>query len=130
MPCSDDTGITESPKLMERDRLANLLAFQPRQSRQQFLSDSLRRFEEGHHFYSRVENGVLLHYGGLIDRQTKNFFMEVGQEFSFPPGTAVLYNLYTDPLARGLGYYQAALRQMIQDAVADPETRHIYISVL
>jgi CelD/BcsL family acetyltransferase involved in cellulose biosynthesis/RimJ/RimL family protein N-acetyltransferase len=123
----------EDSRLMSRDRLADLLAFQPKetwQTRQSFLSESLKNIEAGHHFYTQVENGRLQHYGWLIEDQEKNLFPEVGQEFEFPAGSAVLYNFYTDPLSRGKGLYKAALRQMLRDAAQLPDVNRIYIAVM
>lgn len=123
----------EDSRLMSRDHLADLLAFQAKeiwQTRQNFLSESLKNIEAGHHFYTRVENGRLQHFGWLIENQKANHFPEVGQEFEFPHGSAVLYNFYTDPRSRGKGLYKAALRQMLRDAAKLPEVANIYIAVM
>jgi RimJ/RimL family protein N-acetyltransferase len=123
----------ENPRLMSRDCLADLLSFQVMeawQARRDFLAQSLKRLEEGIHVYTRAEHGRLVHYGWLIERQERAFFPEVGQPFQFPPGSAVLFDFYTDPSVRGRGLYQASLRQMLHDAAAIPGTRQVYICVL
>ncbi len=118
--------------LMRVDEPADLLAFTPRETWQScaaFLGDGIERLSLGEHLYSRVEDGVLVHYGWLADQQADSFFPEIGANYTYPPDSAVLYDFYTDPSARGRGYYQQSLRQMIADAAAKPGVAHIYISV-
>jgi CelD/BcsL family acetyltransferase involved in cellulose biosynthesis/RimJ/RimL family protein N-acetyltransferase len=122
----------EGPPLMSRDRLADLLAFQPSglwRTRQNFLAESLRRIEAGHHFYTRVENGRLLHFDWVIEDQKSNIFPGTGQEFQFPPGSAVLYGFYTDPAWRGHGLFHNALRQTLHDIAKVPRISHIFTAV-
>ena len=128
-----EAGALGAEARMQRDRAASLLAFQPRfgwQTRQRFLSDSLKKIERGHHLYSEVTDGVLVHYGWLIEQQDRNFFAEAEQAFRFVPGTAMLYDFYTDPMARGRGLYQRSLKQMAKDAAERPGTQQVLISVL
>lgn len=121
----------EGPPRMSRDRLEDLLAFQPADvwlTRQRFLAESLRRIEAGHHFYTRVENGRLLHSSWLIEDQKAKIFPETEQAFEFP-GSAVLYASYTDPESRGHGLCHSALRQMLQDVAQLPRVKHIFTAV-
>ena len=130
MPASEVQGISE--QRMARDRLGDLLEFVPNESYQNmqgFLSESLRRLENGNHLYSYVESGQLLHCGWLIERQKVSRFTEVEQEFAYPDNSAVLFDFYTHPAARGRGLYQSALRQMLVDVAAIPGTAYIFISV-
>jgi len=130
-----DAGSVTPPAadaLMRVDEPADLLAFTPRETWQScaaFLADGIERLSLGEHLYSRVEDGLLVHYGWLADRQASSFFPEIGASYEYPAGSAVLYDFYTDPSARGRGYYQRSLRQMIADAAARPGVEHIYISV-
>jgi CelD/BcsL family acetyltransferase involved in cellulose biosynthesis/RimJ/RimL family protein N-acetyltransferase len=119
--------------LMSRDSLDDLLAFRPAeawQDRQRFLAEALTRIEKAHHMYTRVEEGRLVHYGWLIDRQKKAFFGEVQRAYEFPDHSAVLYDYWTHPAARGRGLYQSSLRQMLNDAFAIEGTQQAYIGVL
>ncbi len=123
-----------APAVMRRDHVPDILAYRPQLASeatvQEFLRHCLERLEEGQHCYTRVEDGVLAHYGWLIDRQERSYMVEVGQVLLLPPDSAVLYNFYTRQSARGRGYYQAALRQMVGDAARIPGTKQIWISVL
>lgn len=117
--------------MMSRDRLADLLAFQPVEfwrTRQRFLAEALKKIEQGHHFYTRVENGRLVHCSWLIENAETNVFPGTHQLFQFPPGSAVLYGSYTNPQSRGHGLYHAALRQMLRDAAQVPELKHVFIA--
>ena len=117
---------------MNRDRLEDLLAFQPSEvlvTRQRFLSESLRRIEAGHHFYTRVENGRLVHCSWLIEEQKNNVFAETNQAFEFPAGSAVVYASYTSPEARGHGLCRSALQQILRDLAQLPRITHIYTAV-
>jgi len=123
-----------APKLMNRDDISDLLAYQPAESWQppadKFLEEAVKNMEAGDHIYTRVEGGRLIHYGWLIDRQNKSFLSEVGQELFLLPESAVLTNFYTHPQARGRGLYQSSLRQMLHDAATIRGTKQIYIGVL
>jgi CelD/BcsL family acetyltransferase involved in cellulose biosynthesis/GNAT superfamily N-acetyltransferase len=122
----------DGPPAMSRDQLGDLLAFQPSglwRTRQNFLAESLRRIEAGHHFYTRVENGKLLHFDWVIEDQKSNIFPGTEQEFQFPPGSAVLYGSYTDPAWRGHGLFHSALRQTLHDIAKVPRVNHVFTAV-
>jgi len=122
------------PQLMNRDCLPDLMAYQPAEAWQMrfstFLSRVMSGLENGNHVYTRVEDGRLVHYGWLIERQQKSHLSEVGHDFYLPPESAVLADFYTHPAARGKGLYQHSLRQMVHDASVIPGTRHVFIGVL
>jgi RimJ/RimL family protein N-acetyltransferase len=80
--------------------------------------------------YTLVEDGRLVHYGWLSERQQKSNISEVEQDFYLPPESAVLADFYTHPAARGKGLYQQSLRQMLRDAALVAGTRHIFIGVM
>jgi len=116
-----------------RDRLTDLLAFHPYESwqtRQRFLSSALDRIESGCHAYSFVKDGKLLHCGWLADRQETAYFTEVGQKYKFPSKTAVLFDFFTFPEARGRGFYQKAIQTMAHDVATLGIADWISISVL
>ena len=123
--------IKDAP-LVSRDRLADLLSFRPVEFwriRQDFLSKSLKGMESGHHFYTRVENGRLLHLTWLVEKQEAKLFPETDHAFPFPPGSAVVYGSYTDPGARNRGLCQSALHQILHDIVKIPGLKHIFTAV-
>jgi CelD/BcsL family acetyltransferase involved in cellulose biosynthesis/RimJ/RimL family protein N-acetyltransferase len=122
----------EDAPLMSRDRLADLLPFQPAEfwrTRQGFLAESLKNIESGHHFYTRVENGRLLHLTWLVENQKTKVFPETDQAFDFPPGSVVVYGSYTDPGSRGRGLCLSALCQILHDVAKIPEVNYIFTAV-
>jgi CelD/BcsL family acetyltransferase involved in cellulose biosynthesis/RimJ/RimL family protein N-acetyltransferase len=121
------------PNLMEKNNLADLLVFEPTQiwqTCQDFLRYALNHLEEGHHIYTRTENGRLVHYGWLIAEQESAKFFEVDQQFRFPKGSALLLDFWTHPEVREKGLYRAAIEQMLHDAAVSPGVQYIYIAVL
>jgi len=128
-----DIPAFEPEFVMSRDNLDDLLAYHPAeawQTRNGFLRAALQRIEAGLHAYTHAEDGRLLHYGWLIERQEKSFLTEVRQEFRFRANSACVFDFYTVPCARGRGLYQANLQTMLADAARIPDTGSIYITVL
>jgi CelD/BcsL family acetyltransferase involved in cellulose biosynthesis/GNAT superfamily N-acetyltransferase/uncharacterized protein YfkK (UPF0435 family) len=123
-----------NPNLMNRDCLEYLLKYEPTESRDLTVSAfhrvSTERLSEGNHVYTKVEAGKLVHYGWLIEKQEKSFISEINQYFTMPPDSAVMFDFYTHPQARGKGFYQASMRQILHEASRIPNLREIYISVL
>jgi hypothetical protein len=89
-----------------------------------------RRRAAGEHCYTRVEDDVLVSYGWMIERQLHSWLSCVQQGFEFPPNSAVVYDLYTDPKFRQSCYYQVGLAKSVRDAAAVPGTEWIYVTVL
>lgn len=128
-----DAQRMQHSNLMRRDSLGDLIYFAPVehwQDRQSFLRESLQRMERKHHCYTRVEEGRLVHFGWIEEKQEQAEFPEVRQKLSLPAGTAVLYDFYTDPGARGRGLYKAAMSQMLRDAAGTAGVERMMIAVL
>lgn len=98
-------------------------------SRDEFVAEAKRRVEEGEKLYTLVSAGRLVHYGWLIPEQKESWFPFVQQRYHFPPGSAVLYNAYTHPQARGTGLHQRSMRRRIFDATLEPGTRRVYTAI-
>ena len=117
-----------------RDRIEDLACYAPverwQPSAGSFLQTASERLEQGEHCYTYVEDGVLAHFGWLIDHQESTFLNEVNQSVALPPGAAVLYGFYTDPRFRGRGLYSSSLARMIGDARKIPGLGDVYICVL
>jgi GNAT superfamily N-acetyltransferase len=123
----------QQPAIISRDEISHLLLYDGRGgwvSRDVFLADSIRRIEGGNHVYTYVEDGRLLHYGWMTERQSKSHMDEVHQDFVFPPDSAVLFDFYTAPDARGRGLYMQSLRLALRDAANVPGTKRVYVCVL
>ncbi len=117
---------------MKKDDLDGLLKFnviESWQSKQSFCSSALENLENGEHSYSFSSEDKLLHYGWLIEEQRDSFISEVQQAYQYPPKSAVLYDFYTDPDARGQGLYQENIKQILTDAAIRENAEYIYISV-
>jgi CelD/BcsL family acetyltransferase involved in cellulose biosynthesis len=125
-----DIPAVNSPPLASRDCLADFLAFHPTEfwrTRQSFLSESLTRFEEGWHSYTRVYEDRLRYCGWVIENQKENMFPSIDSEFQFPTGSAVLYSDYCDLNSAGCEWFEESLKQMLHDAASMASTNHIFV---
>ena len=125
--------MADPPDRVRRDQIGDLLQFEPAeswQSRRDLFAAALERFGNGEHLYSHAEAGRLLHYSWLIERQGRTLLNEVGQELDLPPDSAMLYDDYTDPGARGRGLQTESMRARLRDAARAPGTKAIFITVL
>lgn len=122
------------PNLLNLDSIEDLLKYSPAEgwqfTKSEFHRICLERFEAGNHVYTLVENEKLLHYGWMLERQEVSHVFEVGQDFNLPPDSAVLFDYYTDPQARGRGLYYNSLLQGLHDAAKIPNTKQVFIGVL
>ncbi|MGH7305368.1 MAG: GNAT family N-acetyltransferase [Candidatus Rokuibacteriota bacterium] len=116
-----------------RDRFEDLACYAPAErwqpTTEAFLRSATERLENGEHCYTRVEDGVLAHYGWLVDHQEHTFMAEVHQAWTLPPGAAVAYGFYTHPRFRGRGMYASSLARIVRDAAAIPGLAALYICV-
>jgi CelD/BcsL family acetyltransferase involved in cellulose biosynthesis/GNAT superfamily N-acetyltransferase len=126
------SGFTAESRVL-RDPLGLLLAYAPSerwQRRADFLGNALARLENGQHCYAVQSDGQIAHYGWLVLHQTTSQVIEVRQDLSFAPGSAVLYDFYTPPKYRGRGFYRAAIATMVCEAFAHSDIERVYIGVL
>lgn len=98
--------------------------------REAFVAEARRRIEdEGMRLYTAVAQGVLVHYGWLVPRQQRSWFPYVRQHYDYPEGTAVLFNAYTHPAARGTGLHTRSMMRRIADGAAQPGARWVYTAI-
>lgn len=97
-------------------------------SRASFAAEAQRRLADGLRVYTAVQGQRLVHYAWLVPLQAKAWFPYVGQEYPFPPGTAVMFNDYTHPAARGQGLHQRSMRRRIWDSLQSPEIEWVYVA--
>ena len=90
---------------------------------------AVERMAQGFHLYTLVEGDRLLHYGWLIERQTRGEDGWVQQVYFPPPETAVLFDHFTHPVARGRGLYFQALCRLLHDARDVARARQAYVTV-
>jgi L-amino acid N-acyltransferase YncA len=95
-----------------------------------FVAEAHRRIEEeGMRLYTAVAQGVLVHYGWLVPRQQRSWFPYIRQHYDYPDGTAVLFNAYTHPAARGTGLHTRSMMRRIADGAAQPGARWVYTAI-
>ena len=90
---------------------------------------ALERKTQGFHLYTFVQERRLLHYGWLIERQTRGEDDWVQQAYFPPPDTSVLFDHFTHPSARGKGLYFQALCRLLHDARDLSGARQAYVTV-
>jgi CelD/BcsL family acetyltransferase involved in cellulose biosynthesis len=112
--------------------LRDLLAYEPvfgwQATKHEFLRVAAERLECGDTCFTRVENGVLAHYGWMGRRMALPF-VEVSQEEKLEAESIVLYDFFTHPSFRGRGYYKTTLREALSGLDKSAAGAAIYISV-
>lgn len=98
-------------------------------SKSEFVSSGAARLVAGEKFYSVSENGLLLHWGWLIENQSSAFLTEVNQQARLPEHSGVFYDFYSHPVARGRGLNQRTLSTMLNHASQIPNLQYVYIFV-
>ncbi len=121
------------PTIFRRNCLDDLQYYE-RSSNEQHSPDTYRtmaieRRAQGLHLYTFVEGGRLLHYCWLIERQTRGEDGWVDQVYFPPLDTAVLFDHFTHPLARGRGLYFQALCRLLHDARDVARARQAFVTV-
>lgn len=129
----EDSPHFPRPVIFERNRFDDLQYYE-RSSKYQPSPDvyrkmALERRAQGFHLYTFVQQGRLLHYGWLIERQTRGEDDWVEQVYFPPPDTSVLFDHYTHPAARGRGLYFQALCRLLHDARDLAGARQAYVTV-
>ncbi|MFV0389419.1 MAG: GNAT family N-acetyltransferase [Pyrinomonadaceae bacterium] len=130
----DVENISNAEPIMKVNSIDDLLKYRAvelsRETRSQFHQKVLKNFEEGTRSYTLADEKDLLHYGWLKPRQTISQVFEVNQEYEMPEGSAVLFDFYTHPRARGKGIYRRSLKQLLAEAKAIPGTKRVYIGAM
>jgi hypothetical protein len=126
--------LVDSPAVMARDRLDDLLAFKPKYrwwtNRQEFLSNACERLEKGHHCYTQLDDrGSLMHCAWLVERPNEALPSDVNADVSIAENSALLVPCELDPEARETDRFETCVRQLLHDAKRVPSTQHAYISV-
>ena len=129
----DETPALPLPTIFRRDCLDDLQYYERSSKEQQpphiYRAQAVERTAQGFHLYTFVDDGRLLHYAWLIERQTRGEDGWVDQVYFPPPETAVLFDHFTHPLARGRGLYFQALCRLLHDARKIEGARQAYVTV-
>lgn len=124
-PASADDGL-------RCNRLDDLALFEQTERwlpREVFVAEAQRRIGEGLRLYTAIDGRRLVHYGWLVPSQSEAWLPFVQQRFRFPAGSAVLFNAYTHPAARGSGLHERSMRRRVADAAALPGTHWVYTAI-
>jgi RimJ/RimL family protein N-acetyltransferase len=121
------------PAIFERNRFDHLEYYERTDKYQPtpevYRKMALERKTQGFHLYTFVQERRLLHYGWLIERQTRGEDDWVQQAYFPPPDTSVLFDHFTHPSARGKGLYFQALCRLLHDARDLAGARQAYVTV-
>jgi RimJ/RimL family protein N-acetyltransferase len=121
------------PAIFERNRFDDLEYYERTDKYQptpeSYRKMALERKTQGFHLYTFVQERRLLHYGWLIERQTRGEDDWVQQAYFPPPDTSVLFDHFTHPSARGKGLYFQALCRLLHDARDLAGARQAYVTV-
>ena len=96
-------------------------------SRDACLAEWRRRLAQGEHVFTRVEDGRLVSYGWLLERQKVSRLGWTHQTLTLPDRSAVIYDFYTLPEYRNRDFYQRLLMHVVHEAGRIPETRWVYV---
>jgi len=81
-----------------------------------FRRENTKRQILGYHLYTLVQDGRLVFYAWLVDRQARSEDPVLGQVFFPPTDASVIFDCYTHPVDRWKGIYHRALCQILHDA--------------
>jgi CelD/BcsL family acetyltransferase involved in cellulose biosynthesis len=90
----------------------------PDVSRQRLLARALERLDLGDHCYTAVVDGRLAHVSWLQLAPRPAGLSDLGARWPMPPGSAIMYDSWTAPFARGRGLHKRGADQRIADALA------------
>jgi len=128
-----DQQLADATPVMSRDRLGDLLAFEPKQTwstdRQGFLASACKRLEKGYHCYTYIDHGSLVYCGWLVERYEVALSLDLSPRFQIPKGSAFLVDCNINPQAREIGLFESCVKQMLHDARLVPGTHYAYVSV-
>jgi RimJ/RimL family protein N-acetyltransferase len=113
--------------------LSDILLFEPSetwQTRDGFLSDTLKRLEQGELAFTIRIKKYLAHWGWMVVNQTESYISEVKQKVTFPSQSIVLYDFYTNPNFRQQGLYRSTISHMVSEAFGLYQAQYVYILVL
>jgi CelD/BcsL family acetyltransferase involved in cellulose biosynthesis/RimJ/RimL family protein N-acetyltransferase len=120
-------------EIVREGALSDLLCYQPAESwqpdKRTFLSTAMSRIEKGSRFYTRAEDGLLVHWGWLTIGQTRAHITEVQHEYEYPPRSAVLWDYYTHPNYQKREYLFNSLTLMLHELGKLQDLEFTYIAV-
>ena len=120
--------------VMSKDRLSDLLAFEPKGigsiDRQEFLATACMRLEKGYHCYTYIDRDSLTHCGWLVERSKDALSSDLDPGFHIPEGSALLVDCTVTLQARDIGLLESCVNQMLHDARLVSGTQYAFVSVL
>jgi hypothetical protein len=127
----DQTHGQPGSEAMQRNRIADLLVYQPMEAWQpsvnKFMKRALENLEAGHRVYTRVEEGKLAQYCWLIEPNGQKWPTDMDDQcLVLPPDSALITDFYTYRQGRSLP--QSSLRQILLDASSATGAKQVYIA--
>ncbi len=129
---ADMNGWGGADKRIRCDAIDDLMRYQPQRggtTRHEFLSDAMRRIEDGQHCYTYAEGGRLLHIAWFAAEPSKELACIALPGFELPEKCGLITDCYTFPHARRRGLGSASLAAMMRDAACVKDLRGSFIVV-
>ncbi|MGI0116709.1 GNAT family N-acetyltransferase [Zooshikella sp. RANM57] len=120
---------TSIVKLLSEDELQFLEAWEDWQNVEELRQDFQKRMSEGELMFGVIEDNKIIAFAWLIPQAETSIFPMVKKHFHYPEGSAVIYNVYTSPMARGRGLYRAVLHACISYSINKPNLKYIYQAI-
>jgi CelD/BcsL family acetyltransferase involved in cellulose biosynthesis len=120
---------TSTPR---HDCLADLLRYQSAPgspTRQEFVSDALRRVEEGHHLYTRLVDARLLPVVWRIDRPSEAEILRIAGRSNLELEKAALVEFPADATNLPAAELEPTLRRVMSEAATAPGVARLYAAV-
>jgi hypothetical protein len=112
-----------APTPIARNELGHFLltgdGFLPGTSRQELMSRALERLRLGDDCYTALVDGRLAHVAWTQRSREPRGLGDLGARWPLPAGSAVMYDAWTAPFARGRGLQKQRMFQSFQDAFAE-----------
>ncbi|WP_163832466.1 GNAT family N-acetyltransferase [Spartinivicinus ruber] len=121
-------NVLPARQLFEED-LQYLEAWEEWQNVGELKRDFQHRLRKGELMFGVVDNQKILAFAWLIPEAKTSLFPLVKRHFHYPEGSAVIYNVYTSPRARGRGFYREVLNACILYAMNNLKLKYIYQAI-
>ena len=128
---NDEFDLTVAPNTedINKQKLSDLLLYtgsNQYRTKSELISQALERILEGETLYTISRNGLLANYQWMSKGGKTHRLTDVDMEFKSPPGSAIIYDAFTDPQFRRQGLSSRGLKKIIFDCVNDG-VQEIYI---
>jgi CelD/BcsL family acetyltransferase involved in cellulose biosynthesis len=123
--------LPETPDV-HKDSVSDLLDFAPPNrldGTERFFADALRRLESGEHVYTLVRDGRLRQYVWVTENSKNSLLAPTYGRFRPPEGSALLYDIFTDPDSSSVESLHAPLARALSDVRTASAERQVFVAV-